>query len=102
MRLVFAAVALPVLGWAENLGAEKPVTFRLEGAVVDGFRLFDLARVTMSGFFAATRVVYGSQLKEVGSLGFSYKLNMLSKGGLLQQVWGLVGTAMGDEDASIN
>ena len=27
-------------------------------------------------------------LKEVGSLGFSYKLNMLSKGGLLQQVSG--------------
>ena len=41
--LVFAAVALPVLGWAENLGAEKPVTFRLEGAIVDGFRLLDLA-----------------------------------------------------------
>ena len=41
-------------------------------------------------------------LKEVGSLGFSYKLNMLSKGGLLRQAWGLVGTAMGDDDVSIN
>ena len=37
--LVFAAQALPVGDGAENLGAEQAVALRLEGAVVDGFRL---------------------------------------------------------------
>jgi hypothetical protein len=41
--LVLAAVALPVPGRAEDLLAEEPVLFRLEGAVVDGFRLLHLA-----------------------------------------------------------
>src|SRR5271155_4721761 len=41
--LVLAAVAFVVFGRAENLGAEQPVTLRLEGPVVDGFGLLDLA-----------------------------------------------------------
>src|SRR5439155_10726898 len=41
--LVLTAVALPVPGRAEDLLAEQPVLFRLEGAVVDCFRLLDLA-----------------------------------------------------------
>ena len=41
--LVLAAVALPVLGGTEDLLAEEPVLLRLEGAVVDGLRLLDLA-----------------------------------------------------------
>jgi len=41
--LVFAAVALPVPRGTEDLLAEQAVFFRLEGAVVDGFGLFDLA-----------------------------------------------------------
>src|SRR5690606_22503750 len=41
--LVFAAVALPVPGRTEDLLAEEPVLLRLERAVVDGFRLLDLA-----------------------------------------------------------
>ena len=41
--LVFAAVALVVLGRAEDLGAEQAVPLRLEGAVVDGLRLLDFA-----------------------------------------------------------
>ena len=41
--LVLAAVALPVAGRTEDLFAEKTVLLRLEGAVVDGFRLLDLA-----------------------------------------------------------
>src|SRR5664279_4575741 len=41
--LVLAAGALPVAGRAEDLLAEEPVLLRLEGAVVDGFRLLDLA-----------------------------------------------------------
>src|ERR1700712_196974 len=41
--LVLAAGALPVPGRPEDLLAEEPVLFRLEGAVVDGFRLLDLA-----------------------------------------------------------
>ena len=41
--LVLAAVALVVLHRAEDLGAEEPVALRLEGAVVDGLGLLDLA-----------------------------------------------------------
>jgi hypothetical protein len=41
--LKLAAVALPVLGWTEDLGTEQPVAFRLKGPVVDRFRLFHLA-----------------------------------------------------------
>ena len=41
--LVFAAVAFPILGGAEDLLAEQPVHLGLEGAVIDGFRLGHLA-----------------------------------------------------------
>src|SRR6185312_8778108 len=41
--LVLAAQALIVLHRTEDAGAEKPVPLRFEGAVIDGFRLFDLA-----------------------------------------------------------
>src|SRR5262249_41248623 len=41
--LVLAAQALIVLDRAEDAGAEQPVPLRLEGAVVDGLRLLDLA-----------------------------------------------------------
>ena len=49
--LVFAAVALPVLGGAENAFAEQAVPFRLEGAVIDGFRFGDLAVGPLQNFF---------------------------------------------------
>jgi hypothetical protein len=41
--LVFAAQALVVLHRPEDLGAEQTVPLRLEGAVVDGFRLLYFA-----------------------------------------------------------
>ena len=41
--LVLAAQALVVLDRAEDAGAEQPVALRLEGSVVDRFRLLDLA-----------------------------------------------------------
>ncbi len=41
--LVLAAQALVVLDRAEDARAEQAVALRLEGAVVDGFRLLDLA-----------------------------------------------------------
>ena len=41
--LILAAVALPVLGRSKNALAVQAVTLRLQGAVVDGFGLFDLA-----------------------------------------------------------
>ena len=41
--LVLAAQAFVVLDGPENLGAEQPVTFRLEGTVIDGLGFFDLA-----------------------------------------------------------
>ena len=41
--LVLAAITLVILHWTENLGAEQSVALRLEGTVVDGFRLFYFA-----------------------------------------------------------
>ena len=41
--LVLAAVAFPVLGGSENPLAVQSVPFGLQGTVVDGFRLLDLA-----------------------------------------------------------
>src|SRR4029450_6806612 len=41
--LVLAAQALVVLDRAKDAGAEQAVALRLEGAVVDGLRLLDLA-----------------------------------------------------------
>ena len=41
--LVLTAVALPVTSRSEDLLAEQAVLLRLESAVVDGFRLLDLA-----------------------------------------------------------
>ncbi|MNM39452.1 hypothetical protein D3C81_502310 [compost metagenome] len=41
--LVLAAQAFVVLDRAKDLGAEQAIAFRLEGTVVDGFRLFDFA-----------------------------------------------------------
>ncbi len=38
-----AAVTLPVLGRAKNLGTEQPVPFRFEGPVVNRLRLLHLA-----------------------------------------------------------
>ena len=40
---IFAAVALPVFRRPENSLAEKAVHFRLEGAIINGLRLFNLA-----------------------------------------------------------
>ena len=41
--LVFAAIALVVLGRAEYLGAKQAVALRLESPVIDGFGLLDFA-----------------------------------------------------------
>ena len=41
--LVLAAQAFVILDRTENAGAEQAVPFRLEGTVVDGLRLLDLA-----------------------------------------------------------
>ena len=41
--LKLATVTLPVLGGAEDLGAEEPVPLRFESPVVDRLRLLHLA-----------------------------------------------------------
>jgi hypothetical protein len=41
--LVLAAQAFVILDRAKDLGAEQAVALRLEGTVVDGFRLFNFA-----------------------------------------------------------
>src|SRR5580693_8604611 len=67
--LVLAAVALPVPGRAEDLLAEEPVLLRLEGAVVDGFRLLNFAvrplPDVVSGRQADTQVVEEVDVKHV-------------------------------------
>jgi hypothetical protein len=50
--LVLAAVALIILSRTEDSGTEKPFTFRLESAVIDGLRLLHL---TVGPFFDPLR-----------------------------------------------
>src|SRR4029077_4487599 len=51
--LVLSAQALPVGDGTEDFGAEQTVTFRLEGAVIDGFRLGDFAMGPRADFLRA-------------------------------------------------
>jgi hypothetical protein len=39
---VFAAITFVIFDGTENLGTEKPVSFRFKGPVIDGLGLFDL------------------------------------------------------------
>ena len=41
--LVFAAITFPILGGAEDLGAEEAISLGFEGPVIDGLRLFNLS-----------------------------------------------------------
>ena len=52
--LVLTAMALPVLGGAEDLFAKQPVHLGLEGAVVDGLRFGDLTHHLTVGQGALT------------------------------------------------
>src|SRR5690606_10164951 len=54
--LVLTAVAFPVTGRAEDLFAEKTVLLRLQGAVVNGFRLLDLAVAPSTDFIRGGKV----------------------------------------------
>jgi hypothetical protein len=54
--LVLAAVALVVLHRPEDLRAEEPVALRLEGAVVDGLGLLDLAVRPLADLLRAARI----------------------------------------------
>ena len=49
--LVFAAQAFVVLDRAKNLGTKQTVTLGLKSAVVDCFRLFDLAKRPRANLF---------------------------------------------------
>ena len=51
--LVLAAQALVILDRAKDAGAEQAITFRLEGPVVDGFWLLDLAERPAADLFRA-------------------------------------------------
>ena len=59
--LVLAAVALVVLDRAEDLRAEEAVAFRLEGPVVDGLRLLDLAVRPLADLLRGARARSGSR-----------------------------------------
>ncbi len=68
--LVLAAVALVVLYRAEDLGAEQAIPLRLEGAVVDGFRLFHLAVGPFAdGLRRGNGNLDGFQIADVGHVG---------------------------------
>ena len=58
--LILAAVALPVLGGPEDLLAEQTVPLGLEGAVVDGLRLFHLAEGPLTDHFRRSDTDFNS------------------------------------------
>ena len=53
--LVFSAGAFPVPGRTENTLAEEAALFRLEGAVIDRFRILDFALGSRTGWCPARR-----------------------------------------------
>ena len=59
--LVLAAETLPVGDGAEDAGAEEAVALRLEGAVVDGFRLGDFAMRPAANLFRRGELRCGSR-----------------------------------------
>ena len=89
--LVLAAQALPILGGAEDAGAEESVALRLEGPVVDGLRLGDFSVAPAPDFFRrsqrnADRIKIRDQIRSIvrrGSqncLQFYENQNLLSRG----------------------
>src|SRR4029078_5656748 len=89
--LVLAAQALVVLDRSEDAGAEQPVTLRLEGAVVDGLRLLDLA--VAPGADALGAGDRDADLVEGRSaLGLAQYVDQVGHyGSLLLPEWGFVG-----------
>ena len=68
--LVLAAVAFIVLHGAEDLGAEQAVALRLEGTVIDGFRLFHFAiRPFTDSFGRCDGNLDGFQVADVRHVG---------------------------------
>ena len=68
--LILAAQALPILGGAEDAGAEQPVALRLEGPVVDGLRLGDFSMAPAPDFFRrsqrnADRIKIRDQIRSI-------------------------------------
>ena len=72
--LVLAAQALPVGDRAEDLGAEQAVALGLEGAVVDGLRLGDLAVRPRADLLGARQAQTDGVEVVEGVFGFSKKL----------------------------
>jgi hypothetical protein len=48
--LVLTAEAFVILDWTKNLGAKETISLWLEGAVIDGFGLFDFAKGPRADF----------------------------------------------------
>ncbi len=80
--LVLAAQAFVILDWAKNPGAEQAIPFRLEGTIVDRFRLFDFAKGP-----GANTLRRGQRnpdtIKALETLGLSKKLHQLIHSALL-------------------
>ncbi len=49
--LVLTAITFVIFGWTKNLGAKKPITLRLKGSVIDGFRFFHFTERTLTDLF---------------------------------------------------
>ena len=82
--LILAAQALPILGGAEDAGAEQPVALRLEGPVVDGLRLGDFSMAPAPDFFRrgqrnADRIKIRDQIRSVVRRGTQNCLQFLSQ-----------------------
>ena len=67
--LVFSAETFPIRDRAEDAGTEQPVTFRLECAVVDRFRLGHLAVRPRTDLFRRREAECGS-LRNLWSIAF--------------------------------
>ena len=89
--LIFAAVTLVVLGWSKDLGAEKTVPLRLEGAVIDGLRFFYLPVGAFPDLFRGrNRYANGREMERI--LGLIKKAEIIFHYVLLRYSWRCRGT----------
>ena len=88
--LVLSAQALPVGDGAEDAGAEQAVALRLEGPVVDGFRLGDFAMRPAPNLFRRGQtdpdgIEVGDQVCSIVRRGSVHKISykILTDGGII-------------------
>jgi hypothetical protein len=53
--LILTAIALVILDWTKNLGAEETISLRFEGSIIDRFWLLHFAKGPLSNLLRGSQ-----------------------------------------------